>query len=99
MTDGERALYVESAHSGHMKVEHDTVWFVVLDRAQKLRPRRERLDCEAGGGNESCQGNAYVCVVIHYSQQRHVVYHRCRTVSGGGGRYNWTLVQVSDAGL
>jgi hypothetical protein len=97
MTAGERTLNIETAHFRHMKVEHDTVRLVVLDGAQELRARRERFYVETGGGNESRQGNAHVCVVVHYSQQRYVVYHLDCTVAVAAGRSYWTLVQVSNA--
>ncbi len=86
MTPGERTLNIESAHFRHVKVEHDAVRFVVLNGAQELRARRERLDGKTRGGNEPRQRNAHVCIVVHHGQQRRVFCHLDPTVSSGGGR-------------
>src|SRR5208283_682666 len=97
MPGGERTLNIESCHLRHMKVEQNTVRFVVLDRAQEVCARSERLDRETGGDNESRQGNAHVRIVIHYGQQACVTHHLDGTLSGADSRSYWTLVQVSGA--
>jgi hypothetical protein len=75
---------VETIHSGHPEVEHQTTGLFLMDGLQEVFGGCERLYAEAGRSQEVPQGPTQRFVVVHDGNYRCVVFaHEFQTVGAG----------------